>query len=153
MKTLMLFIFTILLGIFGFIGVVATEQRSVVVENAWSRASIGMKRPGVVYMTIKNLDEDTKILTDFHTDIAQKAEIHRTRLSQGVVYMSPVREIEIGPGETIALKPGNFHIMLMHLQRPLVEGSTFPMTLIFSDSSEIVTEIPVLAMASRGLKN
>ena len=26
----------------------------VVVENAWSRASIGMNRPGAAYMTIRN---------------------------------------------------------------------------------------------------
>ena len=26
----------------------------VAVENAWSRASIGTKRPGVAYMTIRN---------------------------------------------------------------------------------------------------
>ncbi len=50
----------------------------VVVENAWSRASIGTKRPGVAYMTIRNNGDDVLTLGTVSTDLAAILEIHRT---------------------------------------------------------------------------
>ena len=67
--------------------------------------------------------------------------------------MAPAGDIRIAPGETVALEPGGLHAMLMMLQRPMVEGEAFELTLSFSDGGEVSVEVPVLGMTARGPKD
>ena len=123
----------------------------IVVEGAWSRASIGTSRPGAAYMTIGNTGDEAVSLTEIRTDIAMMPEIHRTSTNdQGVSSMTPAGEIEIGPGEAVALEPGGLHAMPMRLQRPMAEGDRFQLTLVFSDGGEVVVDVPILGVAARG---
>lgn len=142
------------LTIAGFVGVAMAEESTVVVEDAWARASIGMNRPGAAYMTVRNMGEDTVILTGLRTDLAMMPEIHLTSTNdQGVSSMTPAGEIEIAPGEVAALEPGGLHAMLMRLSRPMVEGETFALTLVFGDGDEITVDVPILGIAARGPKS
>lgn len=130
---------------------VLAGSEDVVVEGAWSRASIGTSRPGAAYMTIRNTGDEPVTLTGIRTELAMMPEIHRTSTNdQGVSSMAPTGEIEIGPGETVALEPGGLHAMLMRLQRPMVEGDEFLLMLIFSDGGEVEVDIPILGVAARG---
>lgn len=123
----------------------------IVVEGAWSRASIGVIRPGVAYMSLRNEGEKTMTLTGIRTDLAAMSELHETSTNaQGISSMAPAGDIEIAPGATVELKPGGLHAMLMRLQRPMVKGDVYPLTLIFSDGSEKTVEIPVLDIRSLG---
>ena len=77
--------------------------------------------------------------------------IHETQTNdEGVSRMVPAGDIEIPAGGTLALEPGSYHIMLMKLQSPLVEGETFLMTLLFSDGLEMEVVVPVLRIGARG---
>ena len=135
----------------GYSGTAMAEEPTVVVEEAWSRASIGMKRPGAAYMKIRNLGEDTEILTGLRTDLAMMPEIHVTSTNdQGVSSMAPAGDIEIAPGQVVALEPGGFHVMLMRLSRPMLKGETFSLTLDFSDGDEVTVDVPILGFAARG---
>lgn len=79
------------------------------------------------------------------------ASIHETRTnSDGVSSMAPADDIVIPPGGMFALEPGGYHTMLMQLQSPLVEGETFPLTLLFSDGTELEITVPVLGIGARG---
>ncbi|MDP7149425.1 MAG: copper chaperone PCu(A)C [Paracoccaceae bacterium] len=123
----------------------------IIVDGAWSRASIGTSRPGVAYMTIRNTGDEPVTLTEIRTEIAMMPEIHRTSTNeQGVSSMTPAGEIKIEPGETVALEPGGLHAMLMRLQRPMAEGESYKMTLVFSGGGEVVVEVPILGVAARG---
>jgi copper(I)-binding protein len=129
-------------------------SEDVVVESAWARASIGVSRPGAAYMKIRNTGEEVVKLTGLRTDLAMMPEIHRTSTNaEGVSSMAPAGEIEIAPGDAVALEPGGLHVMLMRLQRAMVEGGSFFLTLDFSDGGEVVVEIPVLGIAARGPEN
>lgn len=138
----------------GFAGAAMAQEPAVVVENAWSRASIGMDRPGAAYMTVRNTGEKTEVLIGLRTDLAMMPEIHLTSTNdQGVSSMSPAGEIEIAPGEAIALEPGGLHAMLMRLQRPMVKGETFSLTLVFADGGEVAVDVPILDVSARGPEN
>ncbi len=129
----------------------AAGSEDVVVEGAWSRASIGMGRPGAAYMTIRNYGDERVTLTGIRTDLAMISEIHQTATTdQGVSSMTPAGEIEIVPGGSVALAPGGLHAMLVRLQRPMAKGESFTLTLMFSDGGEVTVEVPILAIAARG---
>lgn len=127
------------------------DSEDVIVENAWSRASIGVNRPGAAYMTVRNTGDEAVTLTGLATPLAMMPEIHESKTNaEGVSSMSPAGEITIAPGESVALEPGGLHAMLMKLQEPMIEGETFPLTLTFSDGGEVTVEVPILGIAARG---
>ena len=141
-------------AIAGFAGTAWAEEPTVIVEDAWSRASIGMNRPGAAYMTIRNLGAETETLVGIRTDLAMMPEIHLSATNeQGVSTMTPMGDIEIAPDEAVALEPGGLHVMLMRLSRPMIEGETFALTLVFVDGDEATVEVPILGIAARGPTN
>ena len=55
--------------------------------------------------------------------------------------MKPVEGgLEIGPGATVELKPGGFHLMFMDLKEPLKEGQTIKGTLVFEKAGSVAVE-------------
>ena len=85
---------TLLLLLSGMSTPVFAGSEDVVVENAWSRASIGVNRPGAAYMTVRNIGEDTVTLTGLTTPLAMMPEIHETKTNaEGVSSMAPAGEI------------------------------------------------------------
>ena len=127
------------------------DSEDVIVENAWSRASIGVNRPGAAYLTVRNTGNEAVTLTGLATPLAMMPEIHETKTNaNGVSSMTPAREMTIDAGKSVALEPGGLHAMLMKLQNPMIEGETFPLTLTFSDGGEVTVEVPILGIAARG---
>ena len=132
---------------------VHADSFSVIVEDPWSRATIGKKRPGVAYMTIRNISDTTIQLLSITTPIAKTAEIHRTTInSQGISSMAAAGNITIAPGESVKLEPGGLHAMFMHLQSEMNQGETLPLTLKFSDDSIVEVIVPILSISARGPK-
>lgn len=142
---------TVLLSFAGATMPALADADEIVIEGAWARASIGMNRPGAAYMTIYNTGAEAVTLTGLSTPLAMMPAIHETRTSaEGVSSMAPTDEITIAPGESVALEPGGLHVMLLQLQEPMVEGETFPLTLIFEDGGEATVDVSILAFAARG---
>lgn len=143
-----------LLVLFSFAGAsmpALADADDIVIDSAWARASIGMNRPGAAYMTIRNTGAEPVTLIGLSTPLAMMPTIHETNTSaEGVSSMAPTGEIIIAPGESVALEPGGLHAMLMRLQEPMVEGETFPLTLIFDGGDEATVDVPILGFAARG---
>ena len=75
---------------------------AVVIEGAWSRASIGTSRPGVAYMRLQNTGDALVTVTGLRTDLAMMPMIHTsTTDAQGVNRMSHLEQVEIAAGESI----------------------------------------------------
>ncbi len=140
-----------LLTVGGFSVPVSAGSEKVVVESAWSRASIGTSRPGAAYLVITNNGDDPVTLTGIKTDLAGKPEIHLSSINdQGVSSMAPAGEITIAPDASVELKPGGLHAMLMMLTQPMVRGETFSLTLVFAGGTEKVAKVPILSIRARG---
>lgn len=140
-----------LLTVAGVSAPVFAGSQDVVVEGAWSRATVGTSRPGAAYMTILNTGDTPVTLTGLATPLAMMPELHKTQTNaEGVSSMAPAGDITIAAGDSVALEPGGLHAMLMRLKDPLTEGQTFPLTLLFDDESEVTVDVPILGVAARG---
>ena len=64
--------------------------------------------------------------------------------------MRPVAEIQVKPGETVVLKPGALHLMLVGLKAPLREGERFPVILRFARAGEVTIQVSVGKAGSIG---
>ena len=126
-------------------------SEDVVVEDAWSRASVGTNRPGAAYMTLRNTGSGPVTLVGLETPLAMMPDIHETKTdANGVSSMAPAGEITIPPGESVSLEPGGLHAMLMRLQAKMVEGETFPLTLNFANGGTLTIDVPILGIAAHG---
>ncbi|HTH15635.1 MAG TPA: copper chaperone PCu(A)C, partial [Magnetospirillum sp.] len=57
-----------------------------------------------------------------------------------------VPAIPVPAGEVTALKPGADHIMFITLNKPLSEGQTVPVTLVFAKAGRKVVDFPVVPL-------
>ena len=122
----------------------------ITIEHAWSRASIGVSRPGVVYLTIRNGGATDDALTGIYTPVAGMPMLHQTVVTDGIATMPHVMSAPVPAGGTLALEPGGFHGMLMGLATALKEGATFPVTLTFEKAGDVTVEVEVLAIGASG---
>ena len=120
------------------------------VERAWSRASIGIDRPGVAYLTIRNTGIADDVLTGITTTVADMPMLHETVVTDGIASMPHVMSVPVPAGGMIALEPGGFHAMLMGLNQTLEKGATFPVTLTFQNAGAVTVDVEILGMGAKG---
>lgn len=119
------------------------------IEHAWSRATIGADRPGVVYLSIRNTGSADDALIGVATPIAGMPMIHETVVTDGVASMPHAMSVPVPAGQTVELAPGGYHGMLMGLTQALEKGDSFPLTLTFQTAGEVTVAVDVLGMGAR----
>lgn len=117
------------------------------IEHPWARATIGQTKNGAAYVTLDNAGEAADHLIAVETEAAARAELHTHTTVDGVMKMRPVERVEVAPGSPSVLKPGGMHVMLFDLEAPLVEGDSFPMTLVFEKAGRVEVEVRVEGIA------
>ena len=130
----------------------ATPAAEIEVSGAWARTSPAVADAGAVYLELTNTGEldDGLVGASADTSVAAVTEIHETATvdddgmdddamddgagdddgmdddamddGAGMMEMRPVDRIEIPAGETVALEPGGYHVMLKELAAPLEAG-------------------------------
>ena len=114
----------------------------IVVEQPWSRATTA--KVGGAFVTLRNNGAVADRLVKVSSPLAEKGDIHETKVENGVATMRPVDGVEIKPrGGSVQLKPGGIHVMLMGLARPLKEGGRIKLTFTFERAGAIEVEARV----------
>ncbi|MFC4171560.1 copper chaperone PCu(A)C [Microvirga sp. GCM10011540] len=117
---------------------------TIVVEAPWSRATPGGAKVGSGYMRITNTGSEPDRLVGGSTVVAERFEVHRSTVADGVARMEPVTGgLEIAPGQTVELKPGALHAMLVNLREPLKPGETVKGMLVFEKAGVLKVEYQV----------
>lgn len=132
----------------------AAPASEIEVSDVWARTSPAVATAGAVYMDITNRGDLGDSLRSAAVDpsVAATVELHETveaegedsmstttgmgsgtttRAGGGMMSMQPVDEIPVLAGETVALEPGGYHIMLLDLAEPLEVGTSITLTLTF----------------------
>ena len=115
----------------------------LVVSDVRSSPTPPVASVGAVYFSITNAGRKADRLMAVSTPIAGKAEIHESRLVQGIVEMRPVASVECPPGATVKIEPGGLHVMLLGLTHPLAAGMRFPLLLHFRDAGDLTVQAVV----------
>jgi copper(I)-binding protein len=128
----------------------ATAQTGVSVDQGWARATPGAATIGAAYLVIANPTASADRVIAISSPIADRVEIHQHFLDGDVMRMREVPNVEIGPGETVAFKPGGLHLMLIKLKHPLRQGDRFPLTVKLERAGEIRVDVTVLSVGAKG---
>ena len=122
---------------------------SIHISQPWSRATPKGASSGAGYMTITNKGTAPDRVNCVSSDASAQCQIHTMSMQDGVMKMRPVEGgLEILPGQTVTLKPGGLHMMLVDLKHPLEAGGTMKATLKFDHAGTVDVEYPVAAIGA-----
>jgi copper(I)-binding protein len=122
---------------------------SIHVAAPWARATPKGASAGAAYLMVTNNGTVPDRLSCAGSEAAAQCQIHTMSMDNGVMKMRPLAGgVEIKPGETVTLKPGSDHVMLMNLKHPLEAGQTVEATLQFEKAGTLKVEFAILAMGA-----
>ena len=142
------------------------------IEGQWARTSPAMASMGAAYMSISASEGDQLVGVSVPASVAARAEIHEMvpadtamndsmdmsatdddmdhsmdddemAMDMGAMVMQQIMALDLPAGETVNLEPGGYHVMLIDLAEPLVEGDTFNLTLDFAEADDLTVEVVV----------
>ena len=127
----------------------AVAVGSIHISQAWARATPKGAAAGAAYMTVTNKGAASDRVSCVSDDASAQCQIHSMTMDNGVMQMRPVEGgLEIKPGETMTLKPGGFHIMLLDLKHPLEPGQSLKATLKFDHAGSVDVDYPIAAIGA-----
>jgi periplasmic copper chaperone A len=122
---------------------------SIHISQPWSRVTPKGASTGAAYMTITNNGKTPDRVNCVSSDASAECQIHSMTMDNGVMQMRPVEGgLEIKPGETVTLKPGSFHMMLLNLKHPLEQGNSLKATLKFDTAGTVDVEYPIVGIGA-----
>lgn len=121
----------------------AAMAADVEVHDAWVRGVVPAQKSTGAFMQLTSPAGAT--LVGAASPAAAKVELHEMAMEGNVMRMRPVPRLALAPGQTVALKPGGYHVMLIGLKKPLVDGDKVPLTLLLEGRDKQVDKVEVSA--------
>lgn len=123
----------------------ASEARPgpIIASDAWARATPPAARTGAIYLVLRNQGDGADRLIGAATSVAESVDLHVHRHHDDIARMEPVPVFEIGPGASLALRPGEAHLMLLGLKGPLIEGASLDLRLTFERAGTVEVQVPI----------
>lgn len=114
------------------------------ISDAWSRETPPGVSKGVAYMNITNNGDTPVTLIGAETTKAGDVTLHRSKMNGDVVTMEFVEGgLTIPAGETVALEPRGYHLMLEELDRGLVRNESVAMTVFFDGADAVAIKLQI----------
>lgn len=120
-----------------------TQAADLNIEDAMARAVPPTAKMSAAFMTLTNNADTDLAVIGAESSVAKAVELHNNTMTDGKMKMRQVNQIDLPANQTTELKPGGLHVMLIGLNRALVEGETIDLKLNFSDGSSKSMEIPI----------
>lgn len=125
------------------------QAQHVEASDAWARATVAGQKTSGAFLKLKA--HMALRLVAASSPVAGVAEIHEMKMEGDVMRMRAVTGLDLPAGQTVELKPGGYHVMLMDLKSALKPEQTVPLTLVFKDAqgkeSTLALQVPVRGMA------
>lgn len=122
----------------------------ITVVTPWARATPGGAKVAGAYLEIRAAAGVEDNLIAAKSPVAGSVELHDHVDDGGVMKMRKQETIPIKGAQSVVLKPGGLHIMLMELKAPLKEGDKVQFTLVFEKAGELTIEAPISKVGASG---
>lgn len=122
-------------------GETVTTETGLKISGAWARST--GNTVGAVYFVIENSGEGDRLVSAA-SDLTPMVQVHEV-VTEGLTQrMQELKDgLAIPAGQTVELKPGGYHIMLMDLAEPLAEGDEISIRLDFERAGTVELQVPV----------
>ena len=126
----------------------SAQAADITVSDPYARAVPPGQPNSAVFMTLANTSQVDRALVAAESTAAGVVELHTHAKEAGVMMMRKIDKIEIPAGQTVTLKPGGLHVMLIGLKENLEPGKKVDVNLIFDNGSKEQITAPVRAIAT-----
>jgi copper(I)-binding protein len=117
---------------------------SIVVRDAWIRATPSGAATAAGYGVITNRGPTTDRLMGASTAVAQSVEVHQMSTAGGIMRMRALPAgLPIAASGTVRLAPNGYHLMLTGVKRPLKAGEHVRLTLKFQRAGAVPVDFTV----------
>ncbi len=130
------------LAAFGFV-VVAPAWSQVTVTDAWVRGTVPSQTVTGAFMKLHSAKDAAVVSAE--SPAAGTVEMHEMRMENDVARMRHIDRLPLSAGETVELRPGGYHLMLIDLKQALKTGDRVPLTLKIEQSDGSVRQLAVEA--------
>lgn len=113
--------------------------------DPWVQAAPPNVKVLAAYMEIKNNGKKPLHLISITSPTFGQIEIHQTVMHGNMAHMEHQKELVIPSHDSVAMKPGGTHLMLMKPRKALVAGDTVPMALFFKNGEKVSISATVLS--------
>lgn len=120
------------------------------VKQPWVPAPPNSAQVAGGYLTITNIGKEPDTLIGGSAAIAGRVEIHEMSHEGGMMRMRELKTgLVIKPNETITLRPGGLHLMLIDLKQQPTVGAPVKGTLVFAKAGTVEIEFKVEPFGTR----
>lgn len=120
----------------------ASRSGELSVRDAWTRP-VAQGMTGGVYLTIENGTNRDDRLIDVTSDVSETVEIHQTQIDNNIARMQFFTGLDIPAGDSLTIAPGQYHLMLVNVQRELSVGDSITTVLHFASGTQLPVQVPV----------
>ena len=121
----------------------------VEVDKAWVRWLPG-DLPAAGYATLRNTGTTTLRFIGASSPDYTSVMLHRSVSKNGVESMVMSNGVDIAPGHSFALAPGDFHLMLMQPRHAVEPGQSVTLHLEFADGTDTAAVFKVRPPTATG---
>ena len=125
--------------------VFAAQAQTVEVKDAWARTTVPGQKASGAFM--KLTAREGLRLVGASSPVAGVTEVHEMKMEGDIMRMRAIAGLDLPAGQTVELKPGGYHVMLLDLKAPLAKDTAVPLTLVFQDAkgaeSKLELSVPV----------
>jgi copper(I)-binding protein len=109
--------------------------------NAWVRATPPNAKVAGAFVSIENTGTSADRLISASTDAAGSVEIHEMSMQGDIMQMRQLTEgLAIPAKQSVTLKPGGLHLMLIAPKQAIAEGRKVRITLLFEKAGSRTVE-------------
>ncbi|MDO9313635.1 MAG: copper chaperone PCu(A)C [Burkholderiaceae bacterium] len=112
------------------------------IGHPYARPTHPGQQVGAGYLKLTNQGAADRLMSAT-SPAATSVEMHTMTMEGDVMKMRQVDAIDLPDRQTVELKPGGYHLMLMGLKAPLKAGDKLPLTLKFEKAGEVVVTVNV----------
>lgn len=115
----------------------AWASDSLTLTNAWVRATPPNAKVAGGFVEIRNAGKSADRLISAQSAVAERVEIHEMKMAGEMMQMRQLTEgLAIPAGQSVQLKPGSYHLMLMAPKQAITEGQKVTITLVFEKAGK-----------------
>lgn len=140
------------------LGVVLSSSvvAQVAVKDPWVRGTVQAQKATGAFMQL-TATQDMR-LVEARSPVANLVEVHEMAVVDNTMKMRAVPNgLALPAGQTVELKPGSYHVMLMDLKAPLSEGDVVPITLVLEGKDKkretVEVKAPVRALGAPAMQH
>jgi len=121
----------------------ATEAAGIEIDDAWIAEAPPVSTVNAAYMKIVNTTPADIRIVSMRCENYSSTAFHRTVSTDGIARMVHLEELTVPAGSTLALEPGDYHVMLFNPQHALHSGDTSQCTLELDDGRSLAIRLDV----------